>query len=67
MPAAKKPAKRLPVAKKATKDAKSRGGRPPKPPGEKLVQRSIRLGQEHWDKIDENGGPDWLRKVIDAQ
>jgi len=46
---------------------KSRGGRPPLPEGQKLVQRSIRMSAEQWEKIDQNGGLEWLRQVIDAQ
>lgn len=38
-------------------------GRPPKPPEELLVQRSVRLPQALWDKIDRNG-LEWLRAVI---
>lgn len=44
---------------------KNPGGRPPKPDDEKLVQRSIRMRQAQWDKVDANGGVDWLRKLID--
>ncbi|CAN5787737.1 hypothetical protein BH09PSE5_BH09PSE5_38370 [soil metagenome] len=39
-------------------------GRPPVPPDEKLVLRSIRLKATHWAKID-RGGYDWLRKLLD--
>jgi len=42
---------------------KNKGGRPPKPDGEKMVQRSIRLPPELWEKIDLHG-LDWLRKVV---
>lgn len=42
---------------------KNRGGRPPKPPEEKLEQRSIRLTSEQWAKIDAYG-LEWLRKLI---
>ena len=38
-------------------------GRPPKPPEEKLVQGSIRLPQELWNKVRRNG-PEWLRSAI---
>jgi hypothetical protein len=38
-------------------------GRPPKPPEEKLVQRSIRLPPALWEKIDRNG-LDWLRAIV---
>ena len=43
---------------------KNKGGRPPKPDDERLVQRSIRLPPELWAKIAANGGIDWLRAVI---
>jgi hypothetical protein len=46
---------------------KSRGGRPPLPEGERLIQRSVRMSAEQWEKIDNNGGLEWLRQVIDAQ
>jgi hypothetical protein len=39
-------------------------GRPPKPPEELLVQRSIRLTAAQWEKIDAAGLPA-LRKLID--
>lgn len=38
-------------------------GRPPKPPEEKLEQRSIRLTPALWAKIDK-AGMEWLRKLI---
>lgn len=43
---------------------KNPGGRPPIPDEDKLVQKSIRLKQKHWDKIDALG-LDWLRKLIE--
>ncbi|PTT86156.1 hypothetical protein DBR42_13900 [Pelomonas sp. HMWF004] len=47
-------------------DQPKRGrGRPPKPPEERMEQRSIRLSLAHWAKIDANGGIDWLRGVIE--
>ena len=39
-------------------------GRPPKPPDERLVQRSIRLTPAQWAKIDAAGLPA-LRKLLD--
>ncbi len=42
---------------------KNKGGRPPKPDSEKLVQRSIRLPPDLWAKIDDHG-LEWLRAVI---
>jgi len=39
------------------------GGRPPLPDGQKLVQRSIRLSEEQWAKI-ETYGLEWLRQLI---
>jgi hypothetical protein len=39
-------------------------GRPPKPPEERLEQRSIRLTSQQWAKVDANG-IGWLRKLID--
>ncbi len=41
-------------------------GRPPTPPEKHLLQRSVRLSAEQWEKIDSRGGVKWLRKVIDA-
>jgi hypothetical protein len=38
-------------------------GRPPKPPEDRLIQRSIRLPPALWDKIDK-GGLDWLRALV---
>lgn len=38
-------------------------GRPPKPPEEKLEQRSIRLTPAMWAKIDKYG-IGWLRSLI---
>lgn len=43
--------------------SKNKGGRPPLPPDERLVQRSIRLPRPLWDKIDAHG-LEWLRAVI---
>jgi len=44
-------------------DVKRPRGRPPTPPGEQLVQRSIRLTPALWEKIDA-AGMDWLRALI---
>jgi hypothetical protein len=45
-------------------DEPKRGrGRPPTPPQEKLVQRSIRLTPSQWAKVDANG-INWLRALI---
>jgi hypothetical protein len=38
-------------------------GRPPKPPDERLEQRSIRLTAAQWAKVDANGIT-WLRSLI---
>jgi hypothetical protein len=38
-------------------------GRPPKPPEEHLVQRTVRLTPAMWEKIDRNG-LEWLRQII---
>jgi hypothetical protein len=38
-------------------------GRPPKPPEEVLVLRSIRLPAALWEKVDRNG-MEWLRALI---
>lgn len=46
-------------------EPKNKGGRPPKPDSEKLVQRSIRLAPAQWAKFDAAGGIEWLRKLID--
>ena len=43
--------------------AKNKGGRPPKPEAERLVQRAIRLPPDLWAKIDASG-LEWLRAVI---
>jgi hypothetical protein len=45
-------------------EPKNKGGRPPKPEGEKLVQRSIRLTPAQWAKIDAMG-LEALRRLID--
>jgi hypothetical protein len=42
---------------------KNKGGRPPKPEAERLIQRSIRLPADLWEKIDASG-LEWLRAVI---
>jgi hypothetical protein len=39
-------------------------GRPPKPPEAAQVQRAIRLTPALWEKIDRNGGIEWLRALI---
>jgi hypothetical protein len=39
-------------------------GRPPTPPDERLVQRSIRMTAAQWEKID-LGGIQWLRSLVD--
>jgi hypothetical protein len=39
-------------------------GRPPLPPGERLVVRSIRLRLDQWEKL-KSLGTDWLRDKID--
>jgi hypothetical protein len=44
-------------------EPKNKGGRPPKPEAERLVQRSIRLPPALWAKIDTHG-LEWLRAVI---
>ncbi len=44
---------------------KDLGGRPPVPDDERLIQRSIRLKRGHWDKIDQAGGLEALRRLID--
>ena len=43
---------------------KNPGGRPPVPPEQRLVQRSIRLTPAQWAKIDAAGLPA-LRKLLD--
>jgi hypothetical protein len=35
-----------------TTDTKNLGGRPPKPPSERLVPRTFGLKPRHWAKID---------------
>ena len=42
---------------------KNKGGRPPKPEDQKLVQRSVRLTPDLWAKIDAHG-LEWLRALI---
>jgi hypothetical protein len=44
-------------------EPKNKGGRPPKPEAERLVQRSIRLPPAQWAKIDAHG-LEWLRAII---
>lgn len=46
-------------------EPKNKGGRPPKPDSERLVQRSIRLLPSQWAKYDAAGGIEWLRGLID--
>lgn len=46
------------------KQPKNKGGRPPVPPEQRLVQRSIRLTLAQWAKIDAAGLPA-LRKLLD--
>jgi hypothetical protein len=41
-------------------------GRPPKPPEEKLEQRSLRLTKAQWAKLAALGGAEWIRKKINA-
>lgn len=43
---------------------KNPGGRPKLADHEKLVQRSIRLHPDLWAKIDDHGGVEWLRQVV---
>ena len=43
---------------------KTKRGRPPTPPEDKLILRSIRLTAAQWEKIDKHGA-DWLRKLIE--
>ena len=45
------------------KPDKPKMGRPPKPPEERLLQRSIRLTPEQWEKVDAFGMA-WLRALI---
>ena len=46
---------------------KNRGGRPPKPEGERLVVPVVvRLTRELRDKLTRLGGPAWLRERIKA-
>jgi hypothetical protein len=47
-----------------TTEPKRTRGRPPAPPEEKLILRSIRLKAQQWAKVDEFG-IEWLRKLID--
>jgi hypothetical protein len=44
-------------------EPKNKGGRPPVPPEERLIQRSIRLRAAEWAKVDEYG-IEWLRALI---
>jgi hypothetical protein len=44
-------------------ESKRPRGRPPKPPEETLVLRSIRLTPAAWEKIDRLG-MEWLRALI---
>lgn len=43
---------------------KPKPGRPPTPPDQKLILKSIRLTAAQWAKVDANGA-DWLRALID--
>jgi len=40
-------------------------GRPEKPDGDRLVQRSIRMTAAQWAAIDQNGLP-WLRELVET-
>jgi len=40
------------------------GGRPPKPESERLVQRSVRMPPDLWEKVDAHGGVTWIRELI---
>jgi hypothetical protein len=42
---------------------KSKGGRPPKPGDQRMVQRSMRMPPDLWAKIDLYGR-EWLREVV---
>lgn len=44
---------------------KKRMGAPKKDPKDLLVQKSIRALARQWDKVDRNGGPEWVRELID--
>jgi hypothetical protein len=59
--------KKAPAKKSETVEEKNRGGRPPKPDDEKLIQKSIRMTRKQWAKVKKYGGIEWIRKVIDAQ
>lgn len=48
-----------------TTEPKNKGGRPPKPDDQRLVQRSLRLLPAQWEKFDAAGGIEWLRGLID--
>jgi len=48
-----------------TEAPKRRPGRPPLTEAERLIQRSIRMTAEQWEKIDASGGVPWLRQLID--
>lgn len=47
------------------KPKRSRGGQP-KPKEQHLVQKSVRMLGSQWAKMERNGGPEWLREVVDA-
>lgn len=46
-------------------EPKNKGGRPFKATDEKLVQRSVRMSPVQWEKVDANGGQQWLRDLVD--
>lgn len=41
------------------------GGRPPHDASTLLRLRSIRMTDGQWDKVNRNGGAEWLRGLID--
>jgi hypothetical protein len=48
-----------------TTEPKNKGGRPAKPVGERLEQRSVRLTPAQWAKVEAGGGQPWLRELVD--
>lgn len=53
------------TATKTSRRVTTKLGRPEKPDGERLVQRSIRMTAAQWAAIDQNGLP-WLRELVET-
>lgn len=50
---------------KTPKADRPRLGRPPLPPGERMVVSAVRMKPAHWEKFYALGGIVWLRERIE--